>query len=119
MHPSITIAISNIEIAVGTRDHFGWLVKGAGSAQNPPAVGFATGIGRLATFTDQPQRLTVECVLQDHVVVAIGQVGDIVFDIEAVRICNRALTPRAEVIAEAIENQDWGVLSLKRVNAIL
>ena len=93
MHPRVAIAVSHIKVAIGSRNHFGGLVEWTCRAEDATTVRIASRIRRLTALANQPQRPAVERVLQHDMVVAVGQVRDIVFDIEAVRIGDRALAP--------------------------
>ena len=93
MHSRVAIAVRHIKVAIGSRNHFGGLVEWTSRAEDATAVRVASRIRRLTALANQPQRLAVERVLQHDMVVTVGQVCDIVFDIEAVRIGDRALAP--------------------------
>ncbi len=92
MNTCVAIAVRHIKVAIGSRNHFGGLVEWTSRAEDA-AVRVASRIRRLTALANQPQRLAVEGVLQHDMDVAVGQVRDIVFDIEAVRIGDRALAP--------------------------
>ena len=93
MDTRVAIAVSHIKVAIGSRNHFGGLVEWTCRPEHATAVLVASRVRRLTALANQLQRLAVEGVLQDDMVVAVGQVRDIVFDIEAVRIGDSALAP--------------------------
>src|SRR5271169_31061 len=84
MYAAVAVAVGHVKFPRWRHDHLGGLVERSRGAQHAAAGLGASGVRRLATLSDDHQRLSLERVLEHDVVVAVGQVDDIVgADIEA------------------------------------
>ena len=118
MHPRVAVAVGDIEVAVGGRDDFGGVVEGAGGAGADFARHFAAGVGVDAALPDDLQGLAVQGVDYAHRVGAVGEIDDVVLDVDAVGFVDGAQAPGAEVVAAGAENQHRGVFALEHINPV-
>ena len=65
------------------------------------------------------QRLAIQGVLHRHRAFPVGQVDDVVGDVNAVGVDEGAVAPRAEELAVPIEDHDRGIFALEGVDPVL
>ena len=65
------------------------------------------------------KRSAVEGAFLRDAAFPVGQVHDVISDVDAMGVLETPLAPRANVVAFAIKNHDWRLGALEGVNAIL
>ena len=119
MHPRIAVAVGYIQIPVGRRHDFGRIVERAGGTRADFARYFASGVGMDAALPNHLQRLAVQRVNDADRIGAVGQIHDVVLDVDAMRFVNGAQPPGTEIVAAGAENQHRRVFALEHIDAIL
>src|SRR5215813_931711 len=119
VHPGIAVTIGDVEIARGTRHEFGGIVKGTSRSRHQIAGLFTASVRMDTTLPDHLQWLAVQGEGHRDGIRPICNIDDIVHDGHAVRVCDGADTPAAEVVTLAIKDHDRRVLALEDIDAIL
>ena len=119
MHAGVAIAVGDVQVAVGRGHDLGGIVERAGRARANLAGHLAAGVGVDAAVADDLKGLAVQREDDAHRVGAVGDVDDVVLDVDAVGLVDGADAPGAEVVAAGPENQHGRVLALEHVNPVL
>jgi hypothetical protein len=118
MDASVAIAIGDVELARRRRHHLRRIVERAGGPRHELSRALTPGVRVRAPLAQDLERLAVEGIGEADGIVPIGEVHDIVADVDAVRVGEGADAPPAQVSALAIEDQHRGILALEDVDAV-
>src|SRR5215475_8302902 len=119
VHPGVAVAIGDVEITGGARHELGGIVKGPSRPRHQVAGLFTASVRMHATLPDHLQGLAIQGEGHSDGVRPIGDIDDVVDNGHPVRVGDGTDPPAVEIIALAVEDHDWRVLTLKDIDAIL
>ena len=115
----VAVAVGDEQVAAGGRHQFGGVVEGAGGAGHQGAGDLAAGVGVDAVAAQHLDGLAVQGVHQAHAGVAVGEIDDVVLDVEAVGIDEGAVAPAAdEVAAAVVKDGDGRVGAVEHIDVV-
>ena len=115
----VAVAVGDEQVAAGGRHQFGGVVEGAGGARHQGAGHIAAGVGMDAVPPQHLDGLAVQGVHQAHAGVAVGEIDDVVLNVEAVGIDERAVAPAAdEGAAVVVKDGDGRVGAVEDIDVV-
>jgi len=119
VHSGVAVAVRDVEISRGGGDHLRRIVEGPSRVGDEVAGLVAAGVRVDAAVAQDLERFAVQSVGETHGIFPVGQIHDIVGDVDAMRIGEGADAPAAQVGPVAVEDHHRRVLALEHIDPIL
>ena len=119
VHPGVPIAVGDVEVSRRGGNHLAGIIEGTGRPGAQIAGILATRVGVDAVPAQHLDGLAIQRVHDAHGGVPVGDVDDIVGDVDTVGKLKRAVPPRIQQIAIPVEDHYRRVFPLEGVNPVL
>src|SRR5262249_23588431 len=112
MHAGVAVAVSHVQVARRGWDQLGGIVEGGSGAGDKGAGTLTPGVRVLAPLAQYLERFAIQGVNETHGIFPVGEIHDIIGNVDAMRIGEGPDTPATQVVAIAVEDQDWRLFAL-------
>src|SRR5215510_2855747 len=119
MHPGVTIAVGHVQVTRRGWHHLCGIVEGASGTGHERAGTLAAGIGMHTALPQYLERFSVQGIGETHGILPVGQIHDVVGNVDTMRIGEGANTPAAQVGAVPVKDHHWRLFALEDIDSVL